>query len=121
MKTSNFIKNLFSVIGVSVLIFSALATSKKELPEDNPNNKAALQEIRKEAKVKEAIITEADVLHISVEEDGTRRDGYAQYICEILREHHATTNWVKVVRVGSTNDPNKDNAYGVLIGESHCK
>ncbi len=87
----------------------------------NTNNEKALIEIRKEKKVKEAIITEANVLYVSVADDGTRRDGYAEYLCQILKENGSNINWVKVTKVNSTNDPNRDNAYGVLLGESHCQ
>ena len=87
----------------------------------NTNNEKALIEIRKEKKVKEAIITEANVLYVSVADDGTRRDGYAEYLCQILKENGSNINWVKVTKVNSTNDPNRDNAYGVLLGESHCR
>jgi hypothetical protein len=104
---------------ITAILFTNCGESVK--PQDKPNNKSALEEIRKEPKVKEAIITDANVLYISVEDDGTNRNGYASYICEILREKQATTNWVKIVKVNSTNDPNSDNAYGVLLGESHCE
>ena len=103
---------------ITSIVFVSCGDSVK--PQDEPNNKLALEEIRKEPKVKEAIITDANVLYISVEDDGTKRDGYASYICEVLREKQATTNWVKVVKVNSINDPNSDNAYGVLLGESNC-
>jgi hypothetical protein len=89
-------------------------------PMDDPNNKTALEEVKKEMKVKEAIITDANVLYVSVEDDGTIRNGYAQYLCQILNENKATTKWVKIVKVNSINDPNSDNAYGVLLGESNC-
>lgn len=89
-------------------------------PSDITENKTALEEIKKEPKVKEAIITDANVLYVSVEDDQTRRDGYAQYICEVLREHKSTIGWVKVVKVGSANEENSDNAYGVLLGEYMC-
>lgn len=107
--------------GLTLVSLVLLSCGESIKPQDEPNNKLALEEIRKEPKVKEAVITDANVLYISVEDDGTKRDGYASYICEILREKQATTNWVKVVKVGSINDPNSDNAYGVLLGESHCE
>lgn len=108
---------------LSLIIFSVFAVSCEEAikPKDEPNNKLALEEIRKEPKVKEAIITDANVLYVTVEDDGTRRDGYASYLCEVLREKQATINWVKVVRLNSANDPGSDNTYGVLLGESHCE
>ena len=87
----------------------------------NKNNEKALIEIRKEKKVKEAIITEANVLYVSVADDGTRRDGFAEYLCQILKENGSNINWVKVTKVNSTNDSNRDNSYGVLLGESHCQ
>lgn len=84
-------------------------------------NDEALKLINAEPKVREAIITEANVLYASVEDDGTNRDGYAAYLCEILREKKAKANRVKIVKVNSTNDPNKQNSYGVLLGESWCR
>ena len=110
--------NLFSFLIVSSILFSCGESVK---PQDEPNNKSALEEIQKEPKVLDAIITDANVLYVSVKDDGTKRDGYAGYLCEILREKQATTNWVKVIKVGSSNDPNADNAYGILLGESHCE
>ena len=103
-----------------ILPLSILGCGETIKPQDEPNNKLAIEEILKEPKVKEAIITDANVLYVSVEDDGTNRSGYASYICEVLREKKATTNWVKVVKVNSTNDPKSDNAFGVLLGESHC-
>lgn len=87
----------------------------------NTNNKAALDEIKKEPKIFEAFLTDANVLYVSVADDGTRRDGYAEYLCQIIKEHNATIEYVKVVKAGSTKDPNRDNAYGVLLGECFCK
>jgi hypothetical protein len=84
-------------------------------------NEKALSEIRKEKKVIEAIVTDANVLYVSVKDDGTKRNGYAEYLCQILKENNATIDRVKITKVGSTNDPKKDNAYGVLLGECYCK
>jgi hypothetical protein len=84
-------------------------------------NEEALIEIRAEPKVREAIITEANVLYVSVDDDGTRRDGYASYLCEILKEKKAKADRVKVVKVNSANAPDRDNAYGILLGEAWCR
>ncbi len=85
--------------------------------------KAYLEKIRKdEPKVKEVIITEANILYISVVDDGTKRDGLASYFCETLRDANLNQEIkkIKIVKFGSTTDPKKDNAYGVLLGESEC-
>lgn len=103
-------------------------TSVKVEETTKPNledaKKAYLEKIRKdEPKVKEAIITEANVLYISVVDDGTKRDGLASYFCETLRDANLNQEIkkIKIVKFGSTTDPKKDNAYGVLLGESECK
>ncbi len=115
MKTKQLVTKL--LIGFIIYSFALISCSSSP-PSENPVNKSALAEIRKEPKVKEAIITDADVLYVSVEDDGTSRNGYALYLGQILLEHGATTKWIKVVKVNSMNDPNKDNAYGVLLGEA---
>jgi len=84
------------------------------------NNIKALDEIKAEPKIKEALITDANVLYVTVEDDGTNRNGYAEYLCQLLNDYKATANWVKVIKVNSTKDINRDNDYGVLLGESHC-
>jgi hypothetical protein len=95
----------------------------KEKEESDPaiRNSKALEAIRKEPKVKEALITDAEMLYVSVLDDGTNRNGYAEYLCHILTEYKAKVNGVRVVKFGSTKDPNRDNAYGVLLGESNCE
>jgi len=83
-------------------------------------NKSIIALITKEPKVKEAIITESNILYISVEDDGTKRDGLAEYYCNLLKQNNLSIQ-IKIVKYRSTNDPNKDNAYGVLLGKSECK
>lgn len=123
-------KKLFWFVLGIIVIFYFLSDDDKNESSSIPSatvsgstvgNEQALALIRKEeSKVFEAFISDADVLYVSVADDGTRRDGYASYLCEILRENQAKANRVKVVKVNSTNDPDRDNAYGVLLGESWC-
>lgn len=119
MKIKNF-KNLFVAFAVSQLFFFTIGCGESVKPADEPNNKVALEEIKKEPKIKEAFITDANVLYVSVEDDGTNRNGYAEYLCGILKENKASTSWVKIVKVNSIDSENSDNAYGVLLGESMC-
>jgi len=105
----------------SIFICIAIGSGESEKPLDNKNNSKALAEIKKEPKVIEAIITDVNVLYISVKDDGTDRSGYASYLCEILRENKASCNRIKVVEAGTTKHPKADNAYGILLGESYCK
>ena len=117
-------KILLIIAGVLLVVYLLPKGNSDSTVSDTKSsigNEEALREIKKEPKVKEAILTDANVLYVSVVDDGTSRNGYASYICEILREKNAVANRVKVVKVNSTNDPNRDNAYGVLLGESWCK
>ena len=113
-------KKLFIAFAVSQLYLFTLGCGESVKPVDDPNNKTALLEIKKEPKIKEAYITDANVLYVSVEDDGTNRNGFAEYLCGILKENKASTSWVKIVKVNSINAKNSDNAYGVLLGEAMC-
>lgn len=84
-----------------VSIIFVAACGQVEKPQDNANNKKALEEIKKESKVTGAIIPDANVLYVSIKDDGSRGDGYAQYLCSILSENKATIKWVKVVQEGT--------------------
>ena len=94
-------------------------TGSSDKPVVSSSKEVILIEVRKEPKVLEAIITDSRVLYVSVYDDGTRRDGYAEYLCQIAGG--SVVNRVKVVKVNSQNDPNRDNSYGLLLGESWCK
>jgi len=111
-------KMLLLPISISLMLYGC---GEVQNPNSIPENKSALEEVKKEPKVKEALLTEANVLYVSVEDDGTKRDGYASYICEVLRDKKATTKLVKIVKFGSADDSNADNAYGILLGEYTCE
>jgi len=104
------------ILTLSLLLFTLLTTFAQK----SGGKQAALNAVKKEKKIKEAIMTEANVLYAAVLDDGTRRDGYAEYLCNVLKEYGVKMR-VKVVKFGSTNSPKKDNAYGILLGESWCK
>ncbi len=87
-----------------LLILISLASS--QLFSDD---KSALKEIRGEKKVLKAEIKE-NTLYATVKDDGTNRKGYAEYLCQTLKEHSLNSVTVKVI----------DNKNKVL-GESNCK
>jgi hypothetical protein len=113
--------SFLSLVLVFISCISCGDSALVEKTQDNANNKSALEEIRKEKKITEAFINDANVLYVSVADDGTKRDGYAMYLCNVLAEHKATTKMVKVMKAGSIGDPNATNAYGVQLGEASCK
>ena len=77
--------------------------------------------MKAEPKVKDFVLTSANVLYVSVIDNGTNRDGYAEYMCQVMRDEHVNVLKVKVVKLGSQKDPKRDNAYGVKLGEAQCK
>lgn len=109
------------LITLTVLLFISCGS---ENPNENANNKKAIQEIKdsygESERFVEVFLTDADVLYISVKDNGVDQSQFAQTICGVLRSNNATTKWVKIVKANSSNDPNADNSYGVLLGESHC-
>lgn len=116
-------KLLYVIVGMvgALLALGWIGSKFNGSTADMPENKVALKAILKEPKVKDATITDAGVLYVQVVDDGTNRNGYAEYLCSFLKKNYSSVNRVKVVKVNSQNDPSKDNAYGVLLGESWCK
>jgi hypothetical protein len=122
MKIQNSKIKLISKVVLTAIIFSLVSCGTKEDPTKNKNNVEALEDVKTAfgEKIQEAIITEANVLYISVVDNGIDQSRFAETICNLLKKHNATTNWVKVVKVNSSNEANADNAYGVLLGEANC-
>lgn len=77
--------------------------------------------LSEEPKAKDAFITDVKVLYISVVDDGTNRNGLASYFCDRVKESGVDVVRVKIVKAGSTNDSNRNNSYGILLGEYWCK
>ena len=73
-----------------------------------------------EKKVKDYVLTDAQVLYVCVSDDGTNRKGLASYFCDRMKELRIKVFKVKIVKYGSQNDPKRDNAYGIKLGECQC-
>ena len=117
------------LLGFSLWLINQFKSSSNLVAQESNESKlnqsqtpqSLLELINEEPKVKEAIITDSNVLYVSVEDDGTKRDGFANYLCELIKEEGSNIMLIKVVKVNSTKDPNRDNVYGVLLGEAICK
>jgi hypothetical protein len=73
-----------------------------------------------EKKIKDAYINSAKVLYISVYDDGTIRNGLAEYFCQRAKNDNIEIRRVKIVKFGLQSEKEKDTAYGKLLGESAC-
>lgn len=107
---------LFSI----AFAFACSSGSSESTSTDSSNNEAVLAAVKAEPKVKDATITDANVLYVGVVDDGTKRDGYADYLCQVAKEKGRDLFKVRVMKVNSFDDPNRYDAYGVLLGESSC-
>lgn len=114
--TSNFALSLI-LCAFAVGCSSGTATT----PETSANNEKILAAVNGEPKVKDSYINDAGVLYVQVADDGTKRDGYAEYLCQLAKDNGGGVSIVRVMKVNTFNDPNKYNAYGVLLGESSCQ
>lgn len=118
---------LYRGIAIGIFIFLISKCGDKDSENKRSQIKAANAAVAKkiiqsEPQVLDAVITDAQVLYVVVRDDGSRRDGYASYLCQ-TRSDYTGSNWerVKVVQVNTFNHPERDNAYGVLLGEAWCK
>jgi hypothetical protein len=128
----------FLLLGIA-LIMSCSAPSTEKQPDisytepDTAKIRAAkesfgssdkiLNLIKEEPKCKDAFITDSKVLYFSLVDDGTNRNGFAEYLCQLIKDEGGSSyiDRVKIVKHNSSTDPNRDNAYGVLLGECYCK
>ena len=71
-----------------------------------------------EPTAKDALWTAADIFKVGVIDDGSRRDGYAQYVCEVLYDYgfRGSKVWVQVIDIVKLTR----NGKWEKLGEAHC-
>ncbi|EGQ8491662.1 hypothetical protein NM092_002546 [Vibrio cholerae] len=71
-----------------------------------------------EPKVKDATWTAPDIFKVGVFDDGSRRNGYAEYVCMVLYDHGLKGKkvWVHVVDIEKVIN---DKRF-VKLGEAQC-
>ncbi|MEI8087357.1 MAG: hypothetical protein WCG93_14200 [Paludibacter sp.] len=106
-------KRILFVLAVlfSISTFAQTAAEKEKV-------KSLMQD---EKSVKDYVLTNAQVLYVSVSDNGSNRDGLASYFCDRMKELRIKVFKVKVVKYGSQKDSKRDNAYGVKLGECQCQ
>lgn len=72
-----------------------------------------------EKTAKDAVWTDRDVFKVGVIDDGSRRDGYADYVCQVLYDYgfKGEKVWVQVIDIVKLT---QDGSW-VKLGESHCQ
>jgi len=112
------------ILGSIVVLYGYFGDFYLKSPAESPTvlnaeteQRKVLKLVRAETQVKQALITEADVLYVSVEDDGSRRDEYANYLCGLIKDQTTSIKKVKVVAVKKA----RQSANGVPLGESSCQ
>jgi len=102
---------------------------KKELTKVAPVERSSLQverdkvqklfKSKEEPATKDALWTSDFIFKVGVINDGTPRDGYASYVCQVLYEYgfKGKKVWVQVIDIAKLTRTNK----WVKLGESHCQ
>lgn len=73
--------------------------------------------MKEEPKVKDYVLTDVNVFYAAVFDDGTNRNGYAEYLYYALKAEKIMVIKVVIVKYGSMKDPKRDNVYGIKLGE----
>lgn len=122
------------IIGLLVLIVLNLPEVDKSVPTASQTSQSAIkaekdnlprEEMKKlfqggiEPTAKDAMWTADDILKIGVIDNGSPRDGYAIYVCEVLNEHGFKGHkvWVQIVDIVKIKRKNK----WIKLGEAHCE
>jgi len=89
-------------------IFSAQHEQVKKLFQSNEEKTA-----------KDAVWTARDIFKVGVIDDGTLRDGYAEYVCQILYDYgfKGKKVWVQIIDIIKLTR----NGDWVKLGEAHCQ
>lgn len=105
-----------AVIAAVVMVLAYLIWGTDEISsmESEPSGSgraraSVLEAIESERRVSSAS-WEGSKLRVGVADDGSRRDGYAAYLCEVVREHGATPAEIAV----------QDSATGITLGYNSC-
>jgi len=80
---------------------------------------AKLFQGNEEPKAKDAVWTQEDIFKIGVIDDGTNRDGYAEYACAVLYKEgfKGKRVWVQIIDIVKLNKIGE----WVRLGEAKCR
>lgn len=105
----------FSVTLLSIISFGAIA-SETYSPKHEKVKK--LFQGQSEPTAKDAVWTANNIFKVGVIDNGSRRDGYAQYVCEVLYDEGFKDKkvWVQIIDIVKLTR----NGKWEKLGEAHC-
>ncbi|MBU1054124.1 MAG: hypothetical protein KKC46_09880 [Proteobacteria bacterium] len=101
---------------VMILIFPSILYSDEYSSQHQKVVK--LFESDEEPTTKDALWTASNIFKVGVFNDGTNRNGYAQYVCQVLYNEGFKDKkvWVQVIDIGKLNSTGK----WIKLGEAQC-
>lgn len=120
------------IVGILALALSACGSSQPDNQPDNAQRKmetlpaatvaATLDSLRKEQNVRDAIYQPTSVYQwvVAVNDNGSRRDGYAQYICLALADSGVGLVKTKVRIVDFSKYIRNGDARASELGAAEC-
>ena len=109
---------------VGLIVLAFLMPGSAEAGELKPWQNKALEAVRSEATVIDAYwrSTEANILYVSRKSDGTRQDGFAQYLCTLFGGTGAPQGELKTVQIyDPANYALAKTASGRNMGLAACR
>ncbi len=107
-------------LGATALALACTAAQAQQ-PPLSPGQEAVLRQFKSpaEKKAKDALWTSQSMFKVGVIDDGTRRDGYAGYVCEVIADHGLSGRGisVQVIDIQKLVRTNK----WVALGEARCR
>lgn len=109
-----------SILSISILLFST--TSYKVNAEEYSENHQKVKKLfqsDKEAKTKDAIWTTETIFKVGVIDDGSKRNGYASYVCHVLYDYgfKGKKVYVQVIDIVKLS---RDGEW-IKLGQSFCE
>lgn len=107
------------VIAFLSLFSLASASFAAETYSANHEKVKKLFQSNEEKTAKDAIWTARDIFKVGVINDGTSRDGYAQYVCSVLDDYGFKGKgvWVQIIDIVKLTN----NGKWVKLGEARCQ
>ena len=115
------LSRLLTLLGTLVVALGATPVLAETYNAHSPQHEAAVKlfQSNEEPTTKEAIWTAVGIFKVAVFDDGTRRDGYAQHVCEVLYDYgfRGKKVWVQVIDIIKLTPKGK----WKKLGEAHCQ
>jgi hypothetical protein len=108
-------------ISILFILFFFIMASTSYSEDYSPQHQKIVQifQSNEEPTAKDAVWTAFDIFKVGVINDGSIRDGYAQYVCQVLYDHgfKGKKIWVQIIDIITLNKTGK----WVKLGEAYCE